>query len=80
MGEELAKWVRGLKRTYKIDLEVTDYQGKGFQVVAKRWVVERAFSWLIGYRRHSKDYEVLTRNSEAMIQISMIATLVRRLA
>ena len=80
VGEALADWVRGLKRTYKIDLEVTDHQGKGFQVVAKRWVVERAFSWFSGYRRHNKDYEVLTRNSEAMIQISMIATLLRRVA
>ncbi len=67
-------------RTHKIDLEVTDHDGKGFQIVAKRWVVERAFSWLLGYRRHSKDYEVLTRNSEAMIQIAMIAILIRRLA
>lgn len=80
VGEAIREWVRALKRTHQIDLEVTDHEGKGFQVVAKRWVVERAFSWLLGYRRHSKDYEVLTRNSEAMIQISMIALLLRRLA
>lgn len=80
VGEGLRAWVRGLKRTHKIDLEVTDHQGNGFQVVPKRWVVERTFGWLVGYRRHSKDYEVLTRNSEAMIQISMIAILLRRLA
>ena len=35
---------------------------------------------LFNYRGHSKDYEVLTHNSEAMIQISMIHILVRRLA
>lgn len=79
-GEALREWVRRLKRTHQIDLEVTDHQGQGFQAVPKRWVVERAFSWLGGYRRHSKDYEELTRNSEAMIQISMIAILLRRLA
>jgi putative transposase len=79
-SETLGQWVRALKRTHKIDLEVTDHDGKGFQVVAKRWVVERAFAWLLAYRRHSKDYEVLTRNSEAMIQIAMIAILIRRLA
>jgi putative transposase len=76
----LRQWVRDLKRTHKIDLEVTDHDSKGFQVVPKRWVVERAFSWLLGYRRHSKDYEVLTRNSEAMIQLAMISILLRRLA
>lgn len=80
ISEALRQWVRDLKRTYRIDLEVTDHDGKGFQVVPKRWVVERAFSWLGGYRRHSKDYERLTRNSEAMIQISMISILLRRLA
>jgi transposase len=46
----------------------------------RQWVVERAFGWLGGYRRHSKDYETLTRNSEAMVQISMINLLTRRLA
>lgn len=79
-GQPLKDWVRGLKRTHKIDLEVTDHEGKGFQVVPKRWVVERAFAWLLAFRRHSKDYEVLTRNSEAMIQIAMCSILLRRLA
>ena len=80
VGAELRDWVRRLKQTHQIDLEVTDHQGKGFQVVPKRWVVERTFGWLSGHRRHSKDYEVLPRNSEAMVQIAMIATLIRRLA
>jgi transposase len=79
-GEALRQWVRALKRTHKIDLEVIDHDGEGFQVVSKRWVVERAFSWLGGFRRHSKDYEILPRNSEAMIQLTMIAILLRRLA
>jgi putative transposase len=79
-GEELKGWVRSLKQTHKIDLEVVEPQGPGFQVVKWRWVVERTFAWLLNYRRHSKDYEVLTRNSEALIQIAMIHLLVKRLA
>jgi putative transposase len=33
-------------------------------------VVERTFAWLLNYRRHRCDYEVLTANSEAMMQKS----------
>ena len=76
----LCDWIRGLKRTHKIDLEVVEHTGKGFQVVPHRWVVERTFAWLLNYRRHRCDYEVLTASSEAMIQISMIHLLLKRLA
>ena len=81
-GKPLKRWVAQLKRTHKIELEVVKHagKGKGFQLVAKRWVVERTFSWLFKFRRHSKDYELLTQNSEAMIQIAMCSILIRRLA
>ena len=80
-AEWLEEWVRGLKQTYKIDLEsTTNKEGKGFQVVPWRWAVERTFSWLLNDRRHSRDYERLTVNSAAMIQISMIRLLLNRLA
>ena len=79
-GEPLRQWVEKLSKDFGIDLEVTENTGKGFNVVKKRWVVERTFAWIFNFRRNSKDYEVLTENSEAMIQISMISILVRRLA
>ena len=77
-AEWLCAWVWGLKRTHKID--VVEHTGKGFQVVPYRWVVERTFAWLLNYRRHRCDYEALTATSEAMIQISMIHLLLKRLA
>ena len=79
-GKDLKTWVRSLKKTHKIDLEVVARDGKGFQLVKRRWVVERTFAWLLNYRRLAKDYEVLTRNSEAMIQIATIHLIVKRLA
>jgi putative transposase len=53
---------------------------KGFVVLPKRWIVERTFSWLARYRRHSRDYERNPATSETMIHISMIALMSRRLA
>jgi len=51
----------------------------GFQVLPKRWLVERTFAWLGHSRRLSKDYEELLENSEAMVQIAMIRLMLQRL-
>jgi putative transposase len=72
--------VRTVKPTHKIALEVTGHKGKSFQVVPWRRAVERTFAWLLNDRCHSRDYERLTTNSEAMIQLSMIRLLLKRLA
>jgi putative transposase len=53
---------------------------KGFVVLPKRWIVERTFAWLSRCRRHSKDYERNPDTSEAMILITMINLMSRRLA
>ena len=53
---------------------------KGFQVLPRRWVVERTFGWLIRNRRLARDYERLTGNAETMIKIAMIRLMAIRLA
>lgn len=53
---------------------------KGFQVLPRRWVVERTFGWLTRNRRLARDYERLTATSEAMIKIAMIRLMATRLA
>ena len=44
------------------------------------WIVERTFAWLGRCRRNSKDYERTAESSIAMIQITMINLMSRRLA
>jgi putative transposase len=76
---KLVDWVL---KTHSWILEIVnrDKGVKGFQVLPRRWVVERTFAWLSSYRRLSKDYEVLTETSEAMIYAAMVHLMVRRLA
>ncbi len=53
---------------------------KGFVVLPKRWIVERTFAWIVRCRRNSKDYERKPENSEAIIYLTMIALMSKRLA
>src|SRR5919107_708165 len=53
---------------------------RGFEVLPRRWVVERTFSWLSQNRRMSKDYERLCATSEAFIYAAMTRLMLRRLA
>jgi len=55
-------------------------QQAGFEVLPKRWIVERTFAWFIRNRRLSRDYERLPQTSEAFIYIAMIRLMARRLA
>jgi putative transposase len=52
---------------------------KGFQVLPRRWVVERTFAWLDRYRRLSKDDEELSTTEEAWISLAMSMLMLARL-
>ena len=51
-----------------------------WEILPKRWVVERTLSWLNHSRRLSKDYEISTKSEETFVTISHLHTLLRRLA
>jgi transposase len=51
-----------------------------FQVLPKRWIVERTFSWLNWSRRLSKNYELRHSSAESMTYIAFTHQSLRRYA
>ena len=76
-SEELIRWV---KEQFGCILEVVKKKkGKGFQVLPRRWVVERTFAWLNRYRRLSKDYERKPTSSSSHVYVASIRLMLRRI-
>jgi putative transposase len=76
---ELEDWVQAnLPAVLEIVLKLAGQ--KGFQVLPKRWVIERTFAWITRNRRLARDYERLAQSSEAFIYLAMIRLGLRRLA
>lgn len=67
-------------RAWVIEVVARPAGTKGFQLLPRRWVVERTFAWLGRCRRPSKDYEALAETSEAWIHLAMIHLMLKRLA
>ena len=53
---------------------------KGFEVLPKRWIVERTFAWISRCRRLARDFERFARTTVAFVRLSMIRIMLRRLA
>ena len=53
---------------------------RGFQVLPRRWVVERTFAWLSFQRRLNRDYDLLPETTAACILLATIRLFTRRLA
>jgi transposase len=51
-----------------------------FQVLPRRWVVERTLSWITRHRRTVRDYERLPAHHETYVYWAMIIVMTRRLA
>jgi putative transposase len=76
---DLVEWVNeNLHATLSIVLKKKGQQG--FQVLPKRWVIERTNAWISRSRRLARDYERRAASSEAFIYIAMIRLGLRRLA
>jgi transposase len=77
-GKPLAAY---MKSVAAITLEVvTRAAPHSFQVIRRRWVVERTFGWLMRYRRLVRDYERRTGHHEAMVYWATVLIMTRRLS
>ena len=77
-GPQLGDWVTAWM-SWALVIVRRPPGSRGFQLLPKRWIVERTFAWLGRYRRMSKDYEGLPATSETWIRIAMIDRMLHRL-
>lgn len=78
-GGYRGKLIKKVKQSFNVELEIVKRNElHQFQVLPKRWIVERTFSWLDTNRRNSKDYERLTESSQAMVHLSAIRIMLKK--
>ena len=75
----LREWVQ-TRFGWELEVVERDPTHKGFQVLPKRWVIERTFAWAGRNRRLAKDYEFCPIHSETWFDAAMSFLMARRLA
>ena len=80
-GYQGAATAKAVRAEAKISLEIVKRSdtAKGFEVLPKRWIVERTFGWLGRCRRLAKDFENLARSHSAFVILAMIRIMLRRI-
>ena len=78
-GEKLEKALAKIGN-WTLDIGKRSDQAKGFQVVPRRWVVERTIAWLNRNRRLAKDFEASIESAPTWVMIASVKLLSRRLA
>ena len=76
----LNAWLVEHRPGWKVEVQTRPEGAPKFEPVRKRWVIERTNAWTTRCRRNAKDYERRVESSEAMIQLSNIHVMLRRLA
>ncbi len=62
---------------WKLEIIRRSDKAKGFEVLPRRWVVERTFGWLGRYRRLSRDFEHTVSSSELVVYIASIRRMLK---
>ena len=81
-GYQGPKFQAALKRVLRqvqIQIVRRSDTAQGFEVLPRRWVVERTIAWLNRCRRLAKDWENLSRTALAFLRLASIRLMMRRL-
>ncbi len=78
-GPKLAQALAAMPDAPDLEIVTKPKEQKGFEVLPRRWIVERFFGWLGRCRRRAKDDERRLESSLAGLQRAVIRILVRRL-
>ncbi len=78
-GDKLSTVLTALGRWTIAIIKRSD-TAQGFEVLPRRWVVERTFAWLGRCRRLAKDFEATITSATAWVLVAHIRMLTRRIA
>ena len=78
-GPKLQSALKRVLRQVQIEIVRRSDTAKGFEVLPRRWIVERTIAWLNRCRRLAKDWENLSRTALAFLRLASIRLMIRRL-
>jgi transposase len=78
-GEQFRRALANVLPRLSVDIVKRSDTAKGFEVLPRRWVVERTLAWLNRCRRLTKDFENLSRTALAFIRLASIRLMLRKL-
>ena len=78
-GQKLLSALRQLGQ-WRVQIVKRSDTAKGFELLPRRWVVERTFAWLGRNRRLAKDFETTIASATAWTLIASIRLMAQRLA
>ena len=67
-----------VSRELGLGVDIVTRTESGWQVLPKRWIVERSLAWINNSRRLSKDYEISLHSAQAVCIIATFRTLLMR--
>lgn len=78
-GPKFRKALAKIQPQLKTEIIKRSDKAEGFEVLPRRWVVERTLAWLNRCRRLARDWENLTRNALAFLRLASIRLMLRKI-